>query len=369
MSKNKSNRWLVLVFIIILAGFIYSWWKSPLGPKLVLPSPTATRVSASGELRIIVTPAPISAPAVTSIQPTNIPSLTNPEATPTSSSQSQCGGSGVMTILLIGEDYRGARYLYGLADSIRVVRVDFTNAKTLMVDFPRDLWVEIPGIQDHYGITHGKLNEAYFFGNPGMGYYDGPDQGPGLLAQTLSLNFGVQVDHYLAVSMDTFVRAIDAVGGVDVYLEKSIDLNGPIGIPDPNLRLEAGLHHMDGELALAMVRNRFPSIFQRMRNQNAFIMALRDKLLSLPMLPRIPGLIARFIQSTQTDLSPEELNNLFCIAQQMTKDNFQVVAFPEDMFTAAHIYDTYRKVNTFVFQADFEQMRAMVADFSQGTWP
>jgi anionic cell wall polymer biosynthesis LytR-Cps2A-Psr (LCP) family protein len=62
-----------------------------------------------------------------------------------------------MTILAIGSDERNADYLYGLADAIRIIRIDFITPSVSILDFPRDLWVEIPGISDHYGITHGVL--------------------------------------------------------------------------------------------------------------------------------------------------------------------------------------------------------------------
>ena len=103
-----------------------------------------------------------------------------------------------MFILLIGSDTRTDNYHAGLSDFIRIVRVDFINPGLTYLAFQRDLYVEIPWISAHSGITHGKLNQAYFYGNPGIGYYDGPGQGPGLLAETLKHNFGVRVDHYLA---------------------------------------------------------------------------------------------------------------------------------------------------------------------------
>jgi anionic cell wall polymer biosynthesis LytR-Cps2A-Psr (LCP) family protein len=84
----------------------------------------------------------------------------------------------VMNILAIGSDARGNHYLYGLADIIRLVRVDFVNARVTVLEVPRDLWVEIPEISDHYGITQGKLNQAYLYGNKGLAYYDGPGEGP-----------------------------------------------------------------------------------------------------------------------------------------------------------------------------------------------
>ena len=70
-----------------------------------------------------------------------------------------------MTILAVGSDQRGDVYNYGLGDVIRLVRVDFLSPRVTIMSFPRDLYVEIPGISDHYNITHGKLNQAYLYGS------------------------------------------------------------------------------------------------------------------------------------------------------------------------------------------------------------
>jgi LCP family protein required for cell wall assembly len=238
----------------------------------------------------------------------------------------------------------------------------------MVLDIPRDLWVEIPGISDHYGVTHGKLNQAYFFGNPGMGYYDGPGEGPGLLARTLDLNFGVRVDRYLAVDRTTFVNAIDAIGGIDIHLDSAIDLNLNNDGANPNLVLGPGNHHLGGEMALQLASSRNPTIFQRARYQNMVLGALQDKLLNPAIIPDLPKLIAQFSKSVQTDLSPSDINHLVCIGQALTKDNTSIVAFPEDMFTGESTYDPYRKVYTYTMSADFDQLRAYFADFMNGTW-
>jgi LCP family protein required for cell wall assembly len=259
--------------------------------------------------------------------------------------------------------------LYGLADSIHIVRIDFTIPNMMVIDFPRDLWVEIPGISDHYGITHGKINQAYLFGNPGMGYYDGPGEGPGLLARTLDLNFGLCVDHYLAIDTQTFVRMIDAVGGVDINVETPIDMSYGFDNPGPELFLSVGTHHLNGRLALILATNRIPSTFQRMKYQKIILNALREKLLSPDMIPQLPKLVAQFITSVQTDLSLNEINSLLCIAQSVPKENIKADSFPQEMFTANVTYDQYRNVTTFIYEADFAQLRAMLADFMHGIWP
>src|SRR5512140_49482 len=208
-----------------------------------------------------------------------------------------CGGPPVMTILAIGSDTRGTGYTWGLADVIRVVRVDFVTPRLTVLDFPRDLWVEIPYISDNLnGQDHEKLNQAYLYGNPGDGfhYWDDPSAGPGLLALTLNVNFGVKVDHYIAVNMKTFVKMVDAVGGLDVNLANPVD-----GSDDP--RLQKGLHHINGTEALALARNRVDGVFSRGDNQNIVLCALQKKLTSPSVIPEFPQLIQSFQGSVQTD--------------------------------------------------------------------
>jgi LCP family protein required for cell wall assembly len=274
-----------------------------------------------------------------------------------------------MTFLAIGSDQRGTSYFYGLADSIYVAYIDFTVPKVMVIDFPRDLWVEIPGISDHHGITHGKINQAYLFGNPGMGYYDGPGEGPGLLARTLDHNFGLRVDHYLAIDMQTFVRLVDTLGGVDVNVDSPINLNDPVNTPDPKLSLAKGTRHLDGETALLLATNRIPSTFTRMKYQRMILSALREKLLSPEFIPQLPGLIGRFIGSVQTDLSLSDINSLICLVRALPKENIQADSIPQEMFTANVTYDQYRKVITFIYEADFNELRAIAKDFMSGTWP
>ena len=63
-----------------------------------------------------------------------------------------------MVILAVGADE------IGLADCIRAVRIDFVTPSVSVLAFPRDLWVSIPGLED-LGITQGKINTAYIYGN------------------------------------------------------------------------------------------------------------------------------------------------------------------------------------------------------------
>ncbi len=365
---------LIILLVTTAAGvYVFFKWNKPLGQALNLPTytpsprsdaPISALSTLLGSSQVVTSNSNLSATQIPG-ENQQIPFL----AAPTATRQPLCNGPATMTILAIGSDERSTGYLYGLADSMHIVRIDFTVPNIMVIDFPRDLWVEIPEISDHYGITHGKLNQAYLYGNPGMGYYDGPGEGPGLLARTLDLNFGLRVDHYLAVDEQTFVRMIDTIGGVDITLDSPINLNWGSGTPNPRLYLSAGKNHLNGNLALEMAVNRIPTTFQRMKYQKIILSALREELLSPAMLPKLPKLAALFITSVQTDLSPSEINSLICIAQAVPKSNIHADSFPQDMFTAGVTFDENRNVTTFVYNTDFVKLRAMVAEFMNGIWP
>ena len=157
------------------------------------------------------------------------------------------------------------------------------------------------------GQDHEKLNQAYLYGNPGDGfhYWDDPSAGPGLLALTLNMNFGVNVDHYIAVNMKTFVKMVDAVGGIDVAFNEPVALSH-----DANL--QAGSHHLNGTEALEVARNRVDGVFSRGDYQNIILCALQKKLTSPGVVTEIPDLINSFQNSVQTDLSPQVMAQLAC---------------------------------------------------------
>ena len=274
-----------------------------------------------------------------------------------------------MNILVAGSDARGDNYNYGLADMIRIVRVDFVNPKVTILEFPRDLWVEIPDIADNLnGQDHEKLNQAYLYGNRGFGYTDDPTQGPGLLARTLILNFGTQIDHYVAVNMRTFVKVVNAVDGIDVTLPEAVDGRTA---EDTNSRLlfRAGTLHLDGERALMLARIRIEGGFARADNQNRVLCALRDKMTSASVITKIPDLIASFQDAVQTDLSPAQLGQLACIGTQIRPGNIIFASFPEEHFKQSRVFDPVFNKNVFAWDVDYEILREYIRQFNAGTWP
>lgn len=366
------------VILWILYINYQAYWTAPLGPALNLPtepiaSPVilpATNTASHADLQ---PGAPSPTLTLTPALFTYLPSVTPPPTfTPFPTftpSPLTCGSTDVVTILAIGSDARSNRYLYGLADVIRVVRVDFMNRKISVLEFPRDLWVEIPEIADNLGgQDHEKLNQAYLYGNPGFGYWDDPSAGPGLLARTLNLNFGVRPDHYVAVNMRTFEDIVDAVGGIDVYLPESVD-GRTKDDPRRSLYFAKGTHHLNGPEALQLARIRIDGVFERADTQNRVLCALRDKLVTPSVLPKIPEIIQSFMDNVQTDLSPEQISQFACLGTRLDPSLILFASFPEELFKPDRVYDPVFDGEVFVWDVDFTVLRGYVTMFNNGTWP
>jgi LCP family protein required for cell wall assembly len=379
MRTSKRNLFFIiggvlLAAVTIVAVVFYPQakkrWTAPLGPGLGLPTktPTLESIDLTEGLNTPDSTASRSDQDLDPDQAANVENsgLSTAVLVPTTTPEPLCGGPPAITLLALGID-GGEDYLYGLSDVIRVVRVDFVTPKVTVLDLPRDLWVEIPEIEEEHGITHGKLNQAYFYGTPGMGYYKGPGQGAGLLARTLDVNFGLTVDHYGAVNMQTFVKLVDAVGGIDIYLPTDMD-GTPVDEKTEDMGyFYAGQQHFNGDQALrfSRIRKRY-NVFTRTSNQNMVLCALKDKVTSPTVLPKIPQIIAAFQDSVLTDLSPEQLTQLACLVPKLDSDNLIFTGISEDLLTPGRVYSPQQKAETFVWEADYDVIRDIIGQFLAG---
>jgi LCP family protein required for cell wall assembly len=165
--------------------------------------------------------------------------------------------------LLVGSDLRGVpaadKWRPGggaHADTIMLLHMPEEGGRAHLISFPRDLWVRVPG------QGQAKINEAFERG------------GSSLLAETVEAISGVRIDHVAAVDFAGFKTMTDALGGVEVYLER------PIHDPSNGWSWPAGRNHLDGGEALRFVRERkglSGSDLDRVRQQHLFLKALADK--------------------------------------------------------------------------------------------
>lgn len=357
MTRTQKNilTFLTLIIAMLFGGIGYyafqtykSFASQPLGPALPFTP-----------LSLPPTWTPSPGPGTSLGLVTYVPTISFPTGTP---SAPLCGGPTIMNIVMVGADSRADSYLYGLGDAIRLVRVDFVTPKVTVLEFPRDLWVEIPNIADNLnGQDHEKLNQAYLYGQPGFGYWDDPSGGPGLLSLTLNKNFGVQIDHYVAVNMRTFVNVVNAVDGIDVNIPDK-DAANATGLP-------VGQNHLDGAEALKVARNRQEGTFVRADNQNIVFCALRKKLTSPQVVTKIPALIDSFKDNIITDFTPEQIGQLACLGSRLPAANIAFTSFPQELFSQTRVFDPVFAKKVFIWNVDFNILSDYVARFQAGTWP
>jgi LCP family protein required for cell wall assembly len=125
------------------------------------------------------------------------------------------------------------------SDTIMIARVD-SKAKTVdLVSFPRDLWVPISPSGDPE-----RINTAYNVEDPEQ---DGAQR----LVDTIKADFGIDINHYVAIDFASFKGVIDAVGGIPLYFHTAVR-DRQTGF----YQYELGCQTLSGEQALALSRSR-----------------------------------------------------------------------------------------------------------------
>jgi LCP family protein required for cell wall assembly len=214
------------------------------------------------------------------------------------------------------------------ADTIMLVHLDPATNKTVILSFPRDLWVKIPG--------HGsdKINSAFEGGVE--------NGGPELMAKTIFSLTHIPVDHFLYVDLNGFQQAVDKLGGVDMcipsyYVDTPGDLEavdpsgnlvyihysevGHVADPYTGLDVLPGCQHLGGQQALAYVRSRhnlpcspIPD-FARITRQQQFMRALLNQMLKPSELAKAPGLVGPVLSSLHRDSAFTPADLVYLVGQ------------------------------------------------------
>ncbi|MFN3421050.1 MAG: LCP family protein, partial [Armatimonadota bacterium] len=144
-----------------------------------------------------------------------------------------------LNILVVGADYdydNKARPLPRPARSDTILIVSLSrDGEASILSIPRDTVVRFNG------KLH-KINAAHAIG------------GPELLRQVIEEQFGIQIHHFVQVTYEAFVKLVDMVGGVDIFVEYDMHYDDNWG--KLHIHLQRGFQHLNGEQALGFVRYR-----------------------------------------------------------------------------------------------------------------
>ena len=195
----------------------------------------------------------------------------------------------VRQVMIMGVDQRSDDV--GRSDTLMVLSMDIKHDKAFLLSIPRDTRVYMAG------NGYDKINHAYAFG------------GHELTKETVEALLDVPVDYYIIVDVHAFEQMIDAIGGVDIDIDKRMQYEDPWD-DDGGLVIDLypGRQHLNGEQAMEYVRYRDEEgDIGRIGRQQKFMQALLDQAASPRMLFKLPALFEAVKSAVKTNLSTGEL--------------------------------------------------------------
>ena len=206
------------------------------------------------------------------------------------------------TVMIMGVDERADDV--GRSDTLMIATLDPDKNQAALLSVPRDTRVKIKG----HGFD--KINAAYAYG------------GRKLTQETIESLLNTHIDHYIKINVHGFTKIIDALGGIDIDVEKRMYYEDPWD-DDGGLYIDLhpGMQHMDGKTAITYVRYRDEEgDIGRIKRQQNFMKAVMDKLVSPTIIPKLPAIVSAVSDSVETDMSVSEILS-FLGTLQDAKDN------------------------------------------------
>lgn len=194
--------------------------------------------------------------------------------------------SSKINVLVLGVDERAGDV--GRSDTMFAVTVDTGSSEAALLSVPRDTRVKIPG--------HGwdKINHAYATGKEKLSQQAAEDL------------LGIPFDYYVVINFAAFGKIVDAVGGVDIDVEKRMYYRDPYD--DLVIDFRPGPQHMDGKSAIKYVRYRGEDgDIGRIERQQKFVKAMLEKVTNPSIITRVPSIIREVSAAVKTNMSTSEM--------------------------------------------------------------
>ena len=215
-----------------------------------------------------------------------------------------------INIMIMGVDRRNDDV--GRSDTLMVATVDPEQKKASLLSLPRDTRVKIEG----NGVD--KINAAYAYG------------GHKLSKTTVEQLLGAPINYYVLVDIKAFERIIDALGGIDINVDKRMYYEDPWD-DDGGLVIDLypGQQHLDGKKAIQYVRYRDgEGDIGRIGRQQKFMQAMLDKIITPSIIAKLPELLREVSSAVETDMSVSEMTKLAAMLQTIKSNGVESSMVP-----------------------------------------
>ena len=232
--------------------------------------------------------------------------------------QNYYSDSGRINILLLGlddgdEENPGTQHR---SDTMIVASIDKDDKTVNMLSIPRDTKVTIPGHKGYDKITH-----ACFYG------------GPSLAVKTVENFLQLPIHYYVAVNWQAFIKIVDILGGVNLYVERDMNYEDPYA--DLKIHLSKGYQHLDGQKAGQYVRFRSDELgdIGRVQRQQKFIKAISSEAVSAGLILKVPSLLDAIKENVDTNIQTTQAVKLAYTLKGLDSSHLQVEMLPGSFST------------------------------------
>jgi anionic cell wall polymer biosynthesis LytR-Cps2A-Psr (LCP) family protein len=296
----------------------------------------------------------------------------------------------------------------GLADTIIAAKIAPRDQKIHLYSLPRDLWVSLPITAQPDGEEKlwNKLNTTWAIGNSKNQYswrdeiYQGTNGGGNLAKNVVGEILGVKIDYYLGVNFAEFVKVIETITGSDGLRVNVpyhfVDEHYPIEGEENNicdwseedvtamtatmsgekleaqfpcryeqLEFNAGWQNIEATELLKFVRSRHSGVgggdFGRSQRQQVVLEAVKNKVFSLSMIPKLPAMLAQIFKMIKTDVDLDLVKQAIFDYERI--DNFKLTTTVIDN---KELLQDGRANGAYILQpraglGDYTQIQAMIA--------
>lgn len=197
------------------------------------------------------------------------------------------------------------------SDVMMIASLDLANKTVSILSVPRDTRVRLPGRR-----SYSKINEAHSRG--GIPY----------TRETVEEFLGIEIDHHVVIKQEAIEAVVDALGGLQIDVEKDMDYDDNWG--QLHIHLKEGPQRLNGEQVVGYMRFRHDAEgdFGRIRRQQQVIQALADQVKDPSVVLKAPGLIDAIKKFIKTDLVPQQQIALAHLFHKVQPANVQTAQLP-----------------------------------------
>ncbi len=179
-------------------------------------------------------------------------------------------------------------------DTIMVVHWKPLPRRLALLSIPRDTLIRLP----KRGPM--KINAVYAYGTA----VGSPDYALAMTRASVENLLNLKIHYTVHIKYTSFVKLVDAMGGVPLYVPKRMVYTDQAGGVDINL--EPGYQLLDGRQALNYARFRHDQEgdIGRIRRQQNFVKAFLTQMARFSRLPQTVGAFVTFLKEVETNMSP-----------------------------------------------------------------